>query len=69
MPQRFLGELFQFCADEEFMRGIVVLDSQDIGLAADLAVFDVGLVASGGLVNRGDVPFSARGALEPRFHD
>lgn len=59
---------FQLGCDEELLRGIVVFDSEYVRFAADLAVFDVGLAASGGLVNAGDVPFSARSALEAGFH-
>ena len=60
--------LFEFGADQELLRRGVVLDPQDIGLAADLAVFDIGLAASSGLVHCRDVPLSAGGALEARFH-
>ena len=59
---------FQFRGDKEFLRRVVVLDAQHIGLAADLAVFYVALSASGRLVDRGGVPFSAGGALESGFH-
>ena len=47
-----LGEgSFQFGGDEEFLRRGVVLDAKDIRFAADLAVFNVALAASGGLVD------------------
>jgi hypothetical protein len=39
-----------------------------VGLAADLAVFDVTLAASGGFVHCGDIPFTAARALKTRFH-
>ena len=60
--------LLQFCCDQEFLRCIVVLDPQDVGLATDLAVFDVGLAASSGFVDRVNVPLTAGGALETRVH-
>ena len=41
---------------------------QDIGLAADLAIFDISLTASGGFIDRGDIPFSAGGALKAGLH-
>ena len=64
-----LGESsFQFGGDEEFLRRGVVLDAKDIGLAADLAVFNVALAASGGLVDGRGVPFAAGGALETGLH-
>jgi hypothetical protein len=59
---------FQFSGDEKFLRGVVVLDAKDIGLAANLAIFDVALAASSGLIHGGGVPFSARCALEAGFH-
>ena len=60
--------LFEFRCDEELGGGIVVLDSQNIRLAADLAIFNVALAATGGFVDRSDVPLSTRSALETRFH-
>jgi len=59
---------FQFGGDEELLRRGVVLDAQDIWLAANLAVFDIVLAASGGLVNGSSVPFSAGSALETGLH-
>jgi len=59
---------FQFGGDEELLRRGVVLDAQDIRLAANLAVFDVVLAASGGLINGSSVPFSAGSALETGLH-
>jgi hypothetical protein len=41
---------------------------QDVGLAADLAVLDVSLQISGGLVDLGDVPLAAIGTLKTRGH-
>ena len=59
---------FQFGGDEELLRRGIVLDAQDVGLAANLAVFDVVLVASGGFVNGSGVPFPAGSALETGLH-
>ena len=58
----------QLRGDQEFLRRVVVLHAQNVRLAADLAIFDIALVASGGLVDRGGIPFSAGRALETRFH-
>jgi len=63
------GRLFNFGGDKEFLRQRVVLDLQNIRLAADLAVFYVLLAASGGLVDGSRVPYSAGGALEAGFHE
>jgi hypothetical protein len=41
---------------------------QYVGLAANLTVFDVALVASGGFVHRGGIPFAAAGALKSSLH-
>lgn len=61
-------DLLQFGLDEEFLRRSVVLDAQDIRLAADLAIFHVALPAPSRLVDRSGVPFSAGSALESGFH-
>ena len=50
------------------MSGIVVFDAEDVGLAANLTVLDVGLAAAGGFVHGRDVPFPAGSALEAGFH-
>lgn len=68
MPERFRSRLFQFGSDEEFARGIVILDAQNIRLAADPTVLDVRLAASGG-IHRGDVPLATRSTLETAFHE
>ena len=60
---------FQFCSDEEFLRGCVVFNTQDVRFTADLAILDIALAASGGLVDRRRVPLSAGSALETRFHE
>jgi hypothetical protein len=67
---RALGSVFsfQFRGDEKFLRGGVILDAKDIGLAANLAIFDVALAASSGLIHEVGVPFSAGCALEAGFH-
>jgi hypothetical protein len=59
---------FQFSGDKKLLRGVVVFDAKDIGLAANLAILDVALAASSGLIHGGGVPFSARCALEAGFH-
>ena len=58
----------QFRGDEEFLRRVVVLDVKNIRLAADLAVFDVVLAATRGLIHGSCVPFPAGRALETGFH-
>jgi hypothetical protein len=60
--------LFQLGADEEPLSLGIPGDVQEVGLAADLAVFDIILADAGRLVHRGGVPFSATGALKPGFH-
>jgi hypothetical protein len=44
------------------------MNLQNIRLAADLAILDVVLPASGGRIHRRLVPFSTTGALEARGH-
>ncbi len=60
---------FQNRRDEEFLRCDVILDLQQVGLAADLAVFDVVLPPTCGFVNRGDIPLAAAGTLKASFHE
>ena len=60
--------LLEFGTDKEFTGGTVVLDSKYIRLAADLAVFDIGLAPSRGLVYRGHAPLTARRTLKAGFH-
>ena len=43
----------QFSGNEKFLRRVVVVNAQNIRLAADLAVFDVGLFASGRFIYGG----------------
>ena len=58
----------QLCPNYKLLRGIVVRNVQHVGLAADLAVFNVGLSQTGGFVDRGDVPLAAGGTLKTSFH-
>lgn len=58
----------QFCGNKKRLRGIVVLGPQDIGFTADLAIFHISLASSGGFIDNRGIPFSARRALETRFH-
>jgi hypothetical protein len=53
--------------DHEFFGGAVPLDAEDVGAAADLAVFDIGLAGAGGFVDEGGVPFAAACALVAGF--
>src|SRR5438309_11262122 len=46
--------------------GAIPLDVEDVGLAADLAVFDVVLARARGWIDGGVVEFAASGALETR---
>jgi hypothetical protein len=58
----------QCSRDEEFLRRCIALNAEHIGLAADLAVFDVALLASRGFIHRGYIPLAATGTLKTRFH-
>jgi hypothetical protein len=60
---------FQVGYDEEFLRCRVVLDAQGIGFAANLAVFDVTLLASSGFIHCGRIPLAAACTLKTSFHD
>jgi hypothetical protein len=62
------GRSFRLGGNEELGGGVVVLDPEQVLLAANLAVFDVTLASSRGLVDDGFVPFAAECALEARFH-
>lgn len=69
MPEQFRGiRLFEFRGNKEFAGRSVVLDAQNIGFAANLAIFDVRLPAPRRLVDRGNIPLPAGGALETGFH-
>ncbi len=54
--------------DQEFLRRRIVLNPQHIGLTTNLAVFDIVLTASPGLIHCGGIPFAAAGALKTGFH-
>jgi len=54
---------------KEFLRQRIVFHTKHIGLAADLAVFDIALPAAGGFVHAGDVPLSTARALETGLHE
>lgn len=41
---------------------------QQVGLAADLAIFNIGLPAARRVIHNRFVPFAAAGALESRLH-
>jgi arginase family enzyme len=57
------------CGDEELLRRDVVADVKEVGLATDLAVFDVGLCAACGFIHSGGVPLATASALEAAIHD
>jgi hypothetical protein len=58
---------FELGADGVVGCGEVPLDVEEVGFAADLAVFDVLLAAACGFVDDGVVPLSATSALEACF--
>ncbi len=60
--------LLEFGRDLKFLRFGIVGNPQDVGLAADLAVFDVALRKAGGFVHRRFVPLTAASALESWGH-
>lgn len=59
----------QFRADYVLLRGVIPADSQDIRLAANLAIFHVALARTGGRIHLGLIPFTATSALETGKHD
>ena len=63
-----IRDSFQFRRDRVFACRHVPGDTQDVGFAADLAVFDIALRTAGGLVHRGFVPLTTAGALESWGH-
>ena len=63
-----LPELFQFGSDQKFFRFWIAGNFQDVGLAADLAVFDVALHTAGRFVHDRFVPLTATGTLEGWGH-
>jgi hypothetical protein len=58
----------QFSPDEELLRRNVIFNLQNVGLAADLTIFNVALAAAGTRVHRGEVPLTATCALKASFH-
>jgi hypothetical protein len=62
------AESFQRSRNEELLRRHIVLNAQYIWLAADLAVFNVGLPAARRFVDVGGIPFSTACALKACFH-
>jgi len=60
--------LFQLRANHKILLGSVVLNTENIWLAANLAIFHVRLRAPGGLVDRRHVPLTTTGALKACFH-
>jgi len=63
----WMRSAFEFGGDGVVAGGAVPVDVEDVGLAADLAVFDVGLVGAGGFIDGGVVPLAAACALEAGF--
>jgi hypothetical protein len=63
-----LSTLFQFSCNHKFLLDWIVLHAQQVWLAANLAILNVGLVATGGGVHRCLVPFATAGALESGIH-
>src|ERR1700730_13911363 len=60
--------LFQLRRNHKFVLPWVVLNMQEVRLAAHLAIFHVRLGASGRLVHRRLVPLAAAGTLESGLH-
>ena len=62
------GQLLQLSGDGGEFLVCIQKNVKQIGAAAYLAVFHVGLAAAGGGVDGGDVPFAATRALKARLH-
>jgi hypothetical protein len=60
--------LLQRGLDEEFLRRAIVLYAQNIRLAARLAILDVALSSSRGLIHAGGVPLATSSALKASLH-
>jgi hypothetical protein len=60
--------LFQLSRNHKILFLGVVLDTEEIRLAAYLTVLHIGLDATGGLVHHRLVPLAATGTLKSRFH-
>src|SRR5579872_655153 len=60
--------LFQFRRNHKFLPGQVIFNMKDIGFAADLTIFYIGLAPPRGLINRSLIALPAACALEAGFH-
>jgi hypothetical protein len=60
--------LLQFCRYDKLGRPRIVLNLQQVGLAADLAIFHVGLATSRSFIHAGFIPLSATGTLKTCTH-
>jgi len=69
MPLYQLGTLLRVSRNHVLFGGRIVFNVKDIGLAADLAIFHVGLGFTLRVVDRGLVPFPATCALEASVHE
>jgi hypothetical protein len=63
------GGSFKFGLNQEPLKIGYIGNSQNIGAAANLAIFDIVLAAPCGPIDDRLIPFTAAGALETRFHD
>jgi hypothetical protein len=59
----------QFRSDDKLLHVGIPLDSEQIGLAADLAIFYVALFGSVAEIDERFVPLATASALETGFHD
>ena len=64
-----MASLFQLRADDVLTRTAGPRDFQHVGFAANLAVFNVALLAAGGRINRRFIPLAAAGTLESGLHE
>ena len=62
-------QLLQCRRNKEFLRRRIVLHAQHIGLAADLAVFDVALPVPRGFVHGRYIPLATTRTLKASFHE
>ena len=62
--QSCIGTLFQLRGNNKPLLLRIVAKVKKIGLATNLAVFDIGLGATGGFVRGRMIPFAAAGTLE-----
>lgn len=68
VAQRSRSDSFERGCNDEFLRRRIVLDAQNIRLAANLAVLDIGLPASGAFIHSGRIPLAAPRTLKTSFH-